>query len=233
MDMHSLEEVVGELNAASVRYLVAGGLAVAVHGHLRFTADLDLVVQLDTSNIVLAFEALARQGYRPSVPVGVGDFADPNQRRRWIDERGMQVLNFFSDRHRTMPVDIFVSEPFAFESEYASVPTVELAPGLSVRFVSIETLIVMKRHCRSGERSRRHRALEHCRRRAKEADLSSTESADDWESGTWHGARRAQIREYLKMTVRERLEAVAAMSSVAAALQRASEDQRIEPPPAP
>lgn len=35
------------LNATGVRYLVVGGVAVVLHGHLRTTADLDLVVSLE------------------------------------------------------------------------------------------------------------------------------------------------------------------------------------------
>ena len=57
----------------------------------------------------------------------------------------MQVLNFFSDRHRTMPVNVFVSEPFLFLDECAAAVAVQLAPGIDVRFVSLETLMSMKR----------------------------------------------------------------------------------------
>lgn len=145
MDMLALEAVIGSLNAESVRFLVAGGLAVAAHGYLRFTADLDLVISLDAANVTQAFRALERQGYRPTVPVTAAQFADPNQRSRWIEERRMQVLNFLSDRHRTMPVDVFVSEPFLFADEYAAAVAVQLAPGIDVRFVSLETLMSMKR----------------------------------------------------------------------------------------
>ena len=41
----SIEEVVKALGEAHVRYLVVGGVAVVLHGHLRTTADLDLLVQ--------------------------------------------------------------------------------------------------------------------------------------------------------------------------------------------
>jgi len=41
-------------------------------------------------------------------------------------------------------VDVFVTEPFDFDSEYEAAMQGELAPGLTVRFVSISTLIAMK-----------------------------------------------------------------------------------------
>ena len=137
MDLSALESVVASLNSANVRYLIAGGLAVAAHGYLRFTADVDLVIELDPDNIHAAFTALEDLGYRPTVPVTAEQFADQLQRERWINERRMQVLNLFSDRIRTTPIDIFVAEPFDFEREYANAEASEIAPGKAVRFVTI------------------------------------------------------------------------------------------------
>jgi len=140
----AFEAIAAALRDAGVRYLVAGGLAVNAHGYLRLTYDVDLVIQLTPKNIVPAFQALASLGYRPTVPVTAEQFADGAQRARWIREKGMQVLNFYSDLHRPVPVDVFVSEPFDFDSEYESALQGELAPGLTARFVSIPALIAMK-----------------------------------------------------------------------------------------
>ena len=41
MKLTSFEAIVRALNAANVRYLVAGGLAVNAHGYARFTNDVD------------------------------------------------------------------------------------------------------------------------------------------------------------------------------------------------
>lgn len=127
-----------------MRYLIAGGLAVSAHGYIRATQDVDLVVALDGENIRQAFSALATLGYRPLVPITAEHFADPGIRETWIREKGMKVLNFFSDRHRETNVDIFVSEPFQFEREYTGALRGDLASGLEARFVSLETLIAMK-----------------------------------------------------------------------------------------
>jgi hypothetical protein len=51
----------------------------------------------------------------------------------------MQVLNFYSDRHRETNVDMFVAEPFEFTREYAHALQGEIAPGLTARFVSLPT----------------------------------------------------------------------------------------------
>ena len=46
MKLTSFEALATALEAAGVRYLVAGGLAVGAHGYLRFTKDVDIVIQL-------------------------------------------------------------------------------------------------------------------------------------------------------------------------------------------
>lgn len=144
MKLVAFEAIAAALRDASVRYLVAGGIAVNAHGYLRLTYDVDLVIQLEPDNILPAFGALAGLGYRPIVPVTAELFADKSQREQWIREKGMQVLNFYSDRHRPFTVDVFVSVPFDFDSEYEAAMQGEVAPGLTVRFVSIPTLIAMK-----------------------------------------------------------------------------------------
>lgn len=144
MKLAAFEAIAAALRDAGVRYLVAGGLAVNAHGYVRLTYDVDLVIQLIPDNIRPAFRALAGLGYRPTVPVTAEQFADEAQRARWIQEKGMRVLNFYSDRHRPVTVDVFVTEPFDFDGEYDAAMQGELAPGLTVRFVSISTLIAMK-----------------------------------------------------------------------------------------
>ncbi len=143
MKVGSFDALVRALEQAKVRFLVAGGLAVNAHGYLRFTRDVDLVVQLAPGNVTSAFAALAAIGYRPIVPVTGADFADDRTRAGWIRDKGMTVLNFWSEVHRDMPIDVFVTEPFDFDVEYDRALVKPLG-AIAVRFVSIPTLIRMK-----------------------------------------------------------------------------------------
>lgn len=145
MKLVSLEVVVRALNDAGVRYIVVGGLAVNAHGYGRATFDVDLVLQLSAANVGAAFPALAAAGYQPSIPVTAAEFADPATRETWRRDKGMVVLTMWSDRHRETPLDIFVSEPFDFEAEFRSALVQEAAPGLSVPFLRLETLLALKR----------------------------------------------------------------------------------------
>jgi hypothetical protein len=144
MKLASFEAIVRALEGAGVRYLVAGGLAVGAHGYMRFTKDADIVIQLLPENIQRAFAALGALGYRPLVPITGEQFANAAQRESWIRDKGMQVLQFWSDAHRETPVDLFVSEPFNFDEEYGRALVKPLYATIPVRFVSIPTLIRMK-----------------------------------------------------------------------------------------
>jgi hypothetical protein len=144
MKLASLEVITTALRDADVRYLIVGGLAVAAHGHGRATFDIDLVVQLQPENVKRAMAALESQGYRPTVPVPAQQFADPKLRQSWIRDKAMVVFQLHSDRHPETRIDLFVHEPFDFDSEYERALIGEILPGLQARFVRLETLIRMK-----------------------------------------------------------------------------------------
>lgn len=144
MKLSTLETVFSTLNNAEVRYLVAGGIAVNIHGYLRMTADLDLVIQLDATNIINAMNSLKQLGYSPLIPVNANDFADPAKRNNWIETKNMQVLSLQSQQHPETTIDIFVSEPFDFDLEYKTSNGAELTHDISFKIVSIPTLIKMK-----------------------------------------------------------------------------------------
>lgn len=165
MKLASFEAIVRALNEAGVRYLVAGGLAVNAHGYLRFTKDVDFVVQLAPDNIKQAFAALGILGYKPLVPVTAEQFADQATREGWIRDKGMQVLQLWSDRHRETSIDLFVREPFPFDEEYAKALIKPLYGSIEVRFVSIPTLIKMKE---AAGREQDRIDIEHLRMRLEE-----------------------------------------------------------------
>jgi predicted nucleotidyltransferase len=144
MKLESLVSIARGLNSAGVPFVLVGGIAVVAHGYGRNTQDVDIVIRLRPDVIHAAFAALAALGFRPIVPITAEAFADPAQRAGWIAEKGMTVLSFHSDRHRHTPVDVFVAEPFDFDAEYAVAMLYELAPGVLVRVVRLETLIRLK-----------------------------------------------------------------------------------------
>jgi hypothetical protein len=145
MRKQSVEAIVRSLNAADVRFLIAGGLAVAAHGYLRFTADVDLVLDLDDGNVRRAVAALAALGYRPRAPVPIDEFADAARRAAWVREKGLTVFSLHSPQHPATEVDLFVDSPFPdFAAAYRSALCLELAPNVVATFVSFDDLVALK-----------------------------------------------------------------------------------------
>jgi len=144
MKLTTLAAIARSLNAAGVRYLVVGGVAVNAHGYQRLTQDLDLVVQLDAENILVALRALEPLGYHPALPVRGEELADPETRRSWIKHKNMQVFPMVSNRRADTTIDLFVTEPFDFDLEYEGALCAELEPGVPLYFLRLRTLIAMK-----------------------------------------------------------------------------------------
>lgn len=79
------EEIFRELNRRKIDYVVVGGVAVVMHGVVRLTADLDLMVHLEEKNLTKFVEVMNELGYKPKVPVKAESFIDPENRRMFAD----------------------------------------------------------------------------------------------------------------------------------------------------
>lgn len=145
MEIRSVEMIVRTLNAAQVEYLIVGGLAVNAHGFVRLTRDVDIVIRLTPENAAKGLRALLDLGYRMAIPESPEAFADAATRERWRQEKNMIVLKLWSDEHRRTPIDIFVYEPFSFQSEIARAIRLELSLGVSAPVVALDALLEMKR----------------------------------------------------------------------------------------
>ena len=139
-----IEAALDALNRAHVRYLVVGGIAVVLHGYLRTTADLDLVVQLERENVLRAMRALGELGYRPRAPVSAEALADPQMRDQWIREKGLTVFCVWSPARPTLEIDLFVSEPFDFDAVYSRALRVPLEKT-EATVTALDDLIALKR----------------------------------------------------------------------------------------
>ena len=145
MKASSAKAIFQALDKHRVKYLVAGGIAVNAHGYLRFTKDIDFVVQLAPENIAGTFTALGTLGYRPSVPITAEQFSDHNNRRQWIEEKKMKVLQFWSDKHPETPVDVLIDMPFDFAVELADATWKDLRDIGPIPVVKLSTLLQLKR----------------------------------------------------------------------------------------
>lgn len=117
---------------------------MVLHGYLRLTADLDIVLDLDAENVARAMEVLEREGFEPRAPVTLSQFADREIRGRWAQEKNMQVLSLWSRSRPGFELDIFVEEPFAFDSVWSRALTFHVQDH-AIGLISVPDLIDMKR----------------------------------------------------------------------------------------
>lgn len=137
-------EVFRTLNNHKVRYLVSGGVAVVLHGVLRFTADLDLIVDFEPGNLNRLLLALDESGYKPKLPVRASDFLDPANRKLWTEEKNMIVFSFYNREAPHKMIDIFVEELIPFNTLDIAKKIVS-AGGIDIPVVSLQHLVELKK----------------------------------------------------------------------------------------
>jgi predicted nucleotidyltransferase len=144
MKLTDVEAILRALNDANVRYLIVGGLAVAAHGYVRATFDVDIVLNLERENVLKAMRALTAIGYQPLVPVDPTDFADEKKRKTWREEKNMIVFQMRHSRPESTRLDIFVEEPFQFDDELARARWDDVG-GTKSPLLHVEALIELKK----------------------------------------------------------------------------------------
>lgn len=148
----NVTEIFAALVDADIDYVVVGGLAVILHGHLRATSDLDLVISLEPENLRKAMETLEQLGLRPSLPVEMSDFSDPAKRKDWLENKHMEVFQLWDPNNAARSIDIFVHEPIPFQ-ELNQASVIKKLETIPIKVASIEHLIAMKR---KADRPRDH-----------------------------------------------------------------------------
>lgn len=141
--MPLFEPIFVALSQRGGRYVVVGGVAVVLHGHVRLTADLDLVVDLDPEAARQTMEALGSLGLVPRAPVPAVQFADPSHRQEWARSKGMTVFSLYDPTNPLLTVDLFVESPLPFEELWGRAEVMTLG-GVEVRVAAIADLVRMK-----------------------------------------------------------------------------------------
>ncbi len=138
------EDVFRKLEEEGVRYVVIGGVALVLYGVVRLTIDLDLFVEMSGPNLKRFLMAMKDLGYKPRMPVKAEDFVIPQKRRRWKEEKGMQVFSLYHPSQPTKLIVVLVDEPilYAVVNRQKRVMT---ARGISIPAPSIDHLKQLKR----------------------------------------------------------------------------------------
>src|ERR1041384_6036118 len=72
-----LREFIESLNSNSVEFVIVGGVALAFHGHVRYTRDIDLLIRRSPANAERMVSAIAQFGFA-GLGISAADFLKPD-----------------------------------------------------------------------------------------------------------------------------------------------------------
>ena len=141
--MQLFKNLFSSLNKESVKYMVAGGIAVNLYGIERATADIDIVLKLDKKNLLKFVKVAKKLGLTPKLPLALDDFIDAERRKGWIVDKDMVVYSLYDAKNPFFLLDIFAEEPFNFDEVYEERKKIEFENTI-IPLVPIKVLIAMK-----------------------------------------------------------------------------------------
>ncbi len=92
----SFEKLLALLAEAEVRFVLIGGLAVSVQGHVRFTEDVDILIDTEPANIQHLLDTLANYGEGFARELTPADFTDEEGAIRIIEETELCQIDVFT-----------------------------------------------------------------------------------------------------------------------------------------
>lgn len=138
------EAIFEKLNESHVDYIVVGGVALVLHGVVRLTADLDLMVHLESNNLSNFVNIMYELGYKPKIPVNAMSIIDPAIREAWIKEKNMTVFTFYHPKNPIGLIDVFINEPIDYKE--VKMHSINVKSGdLVIPIISIDDLIKLKK----------------------------------------------------------------------------------------
>ncbi|MES2941447.1 MAG: nucleotidyl transferase AbiEii/AbiGii toxin family protein [Pseudomonadota bacterium] len=142
--MKSIPDILRALTDANVQFVLVGGFAVQLHGFVRTTIDLDLVLAMTDENLSEFIKVAKQFGLEPVVPVSIDSLRNPDQIDRWHREKGMFAFGLREPQVAGSVIDVLVRPEVSFGNLHLEAVTVDLFDR-AVKIASIEHLILMKR----------------------------------------------------------------------------------------
>lgn len=127
---NTLKKVAKILHKLKIPYLITGGVAVVVWGRPRYTADIDIIIELKKEKVKEFITALIKEGYVDEDVV--------NEALRHQSE-----FNFI-DNETSMKVDFWILEDSDFDRSRLKRAVARKILGIKVYFSSPEDLILKK-----------------------------------------------------------------------------------------
>lgn len=131
------------LDDADIKYVLVGGLAVALHGYQRVTMDVDVVLAMDEENVRQFINCAKVADLRPMLPVDINALAQPELIEQWYHEKGMLAFSLRGPDTMATVMDVLVKSVVPFSDLRRDATIIDIGT-LKVPIASIDHLILMK-----------------------------------------------------------------------------------------
>ena len=133
-----IRHVICALEKHKVRYALVGGHAVALHGAVRGTVDIDIVIHLRKKSLEAAEAALQELGLESRLPITATEIY--KFREEYIQNRNLNAWSFINPNNPLEIVDILITE------DLNNIKTInKQAFGMNIKVASIPDLISIKK----------------------------------------------------------------------------------------
>jgi len=136
-----INKICNALAQQKVRYAIVGGYAVALHGAVRGTMDVDIAINWDLSTLRQTEKVLKEIGLVSRLPISAEDvflFRD-----EYINNRNLIAWNFYNPEDASQLIDIIIT----FDLKHKARQRLQTAAG-PIHVLQLNELIRMK--CASG-----------------------------------------------------------------------------------
>lgn len=133
-----IEKICKKLAKSKIDYAIVGGYAVALHGAVRGTMDLDLVVKQTLGSYVAIEKALIEIGFEARLPVSAKEIF--HFREEYIKNKNLVAWSFYNPNDPSEIVDIIVTHDLRQLQK-----TKVALDHLNIFILSKEDLIAMKK----------------------------------------------------------------------------------------
>ncbi|MDY6967639.1 MAG: hypothetical protein SVR08_03135 [Spirochaetota bacterium] len=111
-----LLEMINDLFVNNIDFIIAGGVALVLHGIERMTLDLDISVSMTESNLNKLIITLKNMGLTPRVPVPAESLLDPVKRRSFVTDKNAMVFTFIDTNNPFRQIDIFLTDDLSYNA---------------------------------------------------------------------------------------------------------------------
>jgi len=108
-----IEDILRALEREKIDYAVIGGVAVVLYGYVRFTKDIDLLIDFSEDNVRRFIKVLASLHFQPGVPIDPMDMTKEEKRREWMQEKNVKVLTFYNPESQLLQIDVLITKNLA------------------------------------------------------------------------------------------------------------------------